>query len=106
MEPWSSKLTSRKFLFTIGIVALTFVNEAFGLGIDEESLISVAVAVSAFILGESALDRERIRADQTVAVTQLRRQAEEAVAYLQNELKAAQAQLELLTGSAPSDDSE
>lgn len=97
MEPWKKKLSSRKFLFTIGVVALTFVNEALGLGIDEESLISVAVAVSAFILGESALDRERIKADQQVAVQNLKAQAEQAIQFLQGELEAAKAAIEEMT---------
>lgn len=97
MEPLKKKLTSRKFLSVVVITVLAVANDLLGLGIDDESLIAIATTGAAFILGESALDRERIKAEQTAAVNSLKAQAEAAVEYLQGELVKAHEVIESLT---------
>lgn len=63
MEPWVKKLTSRKFLGTVIVLATVFLNAAGVTGLESQELFALAATVSAFIFGESALDRERIKAE-------------------------------------------
>ena len=63
MEPWLKKLTSRKFLGAVLVIVTVFLNAAGVSGLETQELFALAATVSAFIFGESALDRERIKAD-------------------------------------------
>jgi len=64
MEPVWKKLTSRKFLGTLIVLVTVFLNAAGVTELETEELFALSASVSAFILGESALDRERIKATQ------------------------------------------
>ena len=66
MEPVIKKLTSRKFLFTIIVVATVFLNAMGVTTLESAELFALVASASAFIFGESALDRERIKATQMV----------------------------------------
>ena len=70
MEPTIKKLTSRKFLFTIIVLATVFLNALGVTSLESAELFSLVASASAFIFGESVLDRERIKATQLVNLQQ------------------------------------
>jgi len=70
MEPTIKKLTSRKFLLTVLAIATVFLNATGVTGLETAELFSLVASASAFILGESVLDRERIKATQLVNLQQ------------------------------------
>lgn len=64
MEPLYKKLTSRKFLSAL-IVSVTIFLNSFGVtNLETAELFTLSATVTAFIFGESILDRERIKAAQ------------------------------------------
>ena len=50
------KLKSRKLWVTTVTVVLMFVNDLIGLDLDEQTINSIAVAVGAYVVGQSAVD--------------------------------------------------
>lgn len=89
MEPLKQKLTSRKFLLSIGVVVITILNQTLELGFDDASIATIAASVAAWVFGESVLDRERIAANQQVAFRNLQAEANEIVGRLTKDLKDA-----------------
>ena len=79
MEPLLKKLTSRKFLGTVLVLATIFLN-SFGItSLETAELFALSASVAAFVLGESALDRERIRATQLVNLENAEKVAQKLV---------------------------
>lgn len=50
------RLRSRKLWVTIVTGVVMFINDAIGLGLDENTINGLALAVSAYLLGQSAVD--------------------------------------------------
>lgn len=100
MEPWKAKLTSRKFLLSIGVIVVTVLNQTLELGMDNAAIATLAASAAAWIFGETALDRERISADQQVAFRTLQAEASEVVERLNADLKRA---VEIINNLSPTD---
>ena len=56
------KLTSRKFWLSIVSATLVVLNDGLDLGIDQDTVIAFAGLVISWILGESAIDATRAKA--------------------------------------------
>jgi hypothetical protein len=106
VESWKAKLQSRKFWLSIAVVVLTVLNQTLELGMDNAAIATLAASVGAWVLGETALDRERIAASQQVAFRNLQAEAQAVVGRLQEDLQHAMKIIEDLGGvTGPEDTS-
>ena len=80
MEPIIKKLTSRKFLMAVLVIVTIFLNAIGITGLETGELFTLSATVSAWIFGESVLDRERIKASQLNAIQNAEAQYNDVVA--------------------------
>lgn len=104
METWKAKLQSRKFWLTIGVVVITILNQTMALGLDDAAVATLAASVAAWMFGETALDRQRIAADQQVAFKTLQAEAQAVVGRLQEDLQKAAEIINTMSASTGASD--
>ena len=104
MEPLVKKLTSRKFLGTVIVLVTIFLNAAGITDLESSELFALSATVTAFVFGESVLDRERIKAAQLNNLQRAEAQVESVVAQANEMLASKEKLIASLTASAADGD--
>jgi len=85
---WIQKLTSRKFLSMVVLVAIVLGNHFYGWGLGPQDLLALAIGVVGFIVGEGVVDQSYAKANAVkysaflAARTQERANVENALAEM------------------------